>query len=224
MGLRVRQMTNEWFNTLATDLDGKWESYRVFLAPINWRLESGERYEINVVPTGERLVEPFEIAEGVLIAPGSYHWNRYRLEAQFASKRRLSGQVAWWFGEFYSGTLDEFVATASWKPSALFIMEFNATRNVGRLAEGNFTQQVIGTRARINVSPDLQFNSYMQYDNTTDSFGTNTRVRWTFSPLGELFVVYNHNIRELNPTPGTPREWRFDSNQLLVKLQYAWRY
>jgi len=223
-GLRVRQMTNEWFNTLATDLDGKWESYRVFLAPINWRLESGERYEINVVPTGERLVEPFEIAEGVIIAPGSYHWNRYRLEAQFASKRRLSGQVSWWFGEFYSGTLDEFIATASWKPSALFIMEFNATRNVGRLAEGDFTQQVIGTRARINVSPDLQFNSYLQYDNTTDSFGTNTRVRWTFSPLGELFVVYNHNIRELNPTPGTPREWRFDSNQLLVKLQYAWRY
>jgi hypothetical protein len=224
LGLRVRQMTNEWFNTLATDLDGTWESYRVFLAPINWRLESGERYEINWVPTGERLTEPFEIAEGVIIPPGRYHWNRYRLEAQFASKRRLSGQLSWWFGDFYSGTLDEFIATASWKPSALFIMEFNATRNVGRLAEGNFTQQVIGTRARINVSPDLQFNSYLQYDNTTDSFGSNTRVRWTFSPLGELFVVYNHNIRELNPTPGTQREWRFDSNQLLVKLQYAWRY
>jgi hypothetical protein len=223
-GLRVRQMTNEWFNTLATDLDGRWESYRVFLAPINWRLESGDRYEVNVVPTGERLVTPFEIATGVIIPPGSYHWNRYRLEAALASKRRFSGQFTWWFGEFYSGTLDEFIATASWKPSALFIMEFNATRNVGRLAEGDFTQDVVGTRVRLNVSPDLQFNSYMQYDNTTDSFGTNTRVRWTFSPLGELFVVYNHNIRELLPTPGIPREWRFDSNQLLVKLQYAWRY
>jgi hypothetical protein len=224
LGLRVRQMTNEWFNTLATDLNGKWESYRVFLAPINWRLESGDRYEVNVVPTGERLVAPFEIAEGVIIAPGSYHWNRYRLEAQLAAKRRLSGQFTWWFGDFYSGTLDEFIATAAWKPSALLIFEFNATRNVGHLAEGDFTQQVTGMRARVNVSPDLQFNSYLQYDNTTDSFGTNTRVRWTFSPLGELFVVYNHNIRELNPAPGTPREWRFDSNQLLVKLQYAWRY
>ena len=223
-GLRVRQMTNEWFNTLATDLDGRWESYRIFLAPINWRLESGDRYEINVVPTGERLVAPFEIASGVTIPAGSYHWNRYRLEAALASKRRFSGQFTWWFGEFYSGTLDELIATASWKPSALFIMEFNATRNVGRLAEGDFTQQVVGTRARLNISPDLQFNSYLQYDNTTDSFGTNTRVRWTFSPLGELFVVYNHNIRELIPTPGVPREWRFDSNQLLVKLQYAWRY
>ena len=224
LGLRVRQMTNEWFNTLATDLDGRWESYRIFLAPINWRLENGDRYEINWVPTGERLVAPFEIAEGVTIPPGSYHWNRYRLEAQFAAKRRLSGQVSWWFGDFYSGTLDEYIVTASWKPSALFIFEANATRNVGRLAEGNFTQQVTGLRARVNVSPDLQFNSYMQYDNTSDSFGTNTRVRWTFSPSGELFLVYNHNVLDLAPTPGQPREWRFDSNQLLVKVQYAWRY
>lgn len=224
LGLRVRQMTNEWFNTLVTDLDGRWESYRIFLAPVNWRLESGDRYEANVVPTGERLVEPFEIADDVVIPPGSYHWKRYRLEAALASKRRFSGQFTWWFGNFYSGTLDEFIATASWKPSALFIMEFNATRNVGRLAEGDFTQQVVGTRVRMNVSPDLQFNSYVQYDNGSDSFGTNSRVRWTFSPVGELFVVYNHNIRELIPSPGMPREWRFDSNQLLVKLQYAWRY
>ena len=224
LGLRVRQMTNEFFNTLATDLNGRWESYRVFMAPINWRLESGDRIEANIVPTGERLVQPFEIAEGVVLPPGSYHWNRYRAEVQLASKRRFSGQFTWWFGDFYSGTLGEYIVTASWKPSALFIFEFNSTRNEGRLAEGRFTQQVTGVRARVNVSPDLQFNSYMQYDNTTESFGTNTRVRWTFSPLGELFVVYNHNIRELIPTPGTPREWRFDSNQLLVKLQYAWRY
>ena len=224
LGLRVRQMTNEWFNTVVTDLHGKWESYRVFLAPVNWRLESGDRYEINVVPTGERLAEPFEITDGIEIPAGSYHWKRYRLEAQLASKRRFSGQFSWWFGGFYSGTLDEFIATASWKPSALFILDLNATRNVGHLAEGNFTQQVIGARARISVSPDLQFNSYMQFDNSTKGLGSNTRVRWTFSPLGELFVVYNHNVRELIPSRGTPREWRFDSNQLLVKVQYAWRY
>jgi hypothetical protein len=224
LGLRVRQMTNEWFNTLATDLDGRWESYRIFLAPVNWRLENGDRYEINVVPTGERLVVPFEIADGVTIPPGSYHWKRYRLEAALASKRRFSGQFTWWFGDFYSGTLDEFIATASWKPSALFIVEFNATRNAGRLAEGTFTQQVVGTRVRVNVSPDLQFNSYLQYDNQTDSFGSNSRVRWTFSPLGELFVVYNHNAKRLVPVSGDDLAWRFDSNQLLVKLQYALRY
>ena len=30
-------------------------------------------------------------------------------------------------------------------------------------------------------------------------------MRWTFSPLGEVFVVYNHNIREVIPPPGVPR-------------------
>lgn len=223
LGLHVRQMFNEFENTLVTDLDGKWESYRIFMAPINWRLESGDRFEFNVVPVGERLTAPFEIAEGVTIPEGTYHWNRYRLEAGFAAKRRVSAQVTWWFGDFYTGRLNEYQLTASWKPSALFIAELNATRNEGRLAEGSFTQQVVGTRLRVNVSPDLQFNSYVQYDNESKTFGTNTRVRWTFTPTGDLFVVYNHNLRTLDPLT-RDRQLRFISNQLLVKLQYALQY
>jgi hypothetical protein len=224
LGMRVRQMTHEFLNTIVTDPDGVWESYRIFLAPINWRLESGDRIEANVVPVGERLTAPFTIAEGVTVPAGTYSWNRYRVEAQFAAKRKLSGQATWWFGDFYTGRLDEYILTAAFKPSALFIMELNATRNVGRLEQGSFTQQVVGTRLRVNVSPDLQFNSYLQYDNGTNSFGTNTRVRWTFSPAGDLFVVYNHNVSELLDAFDRRRGWAFASNQLLVKVQYAFRY
>ena len=91
-------------------------------------------------------------------------------------------------------------------------------------------EEVIGTRFRLNASPDLQLSSYMQYDNGSRDFGTNTRLRWTFSPLGELFVVYNHNLtRELvaGGVPGSTldrRRWEFASNELLVKLQYVFRY
>ncbi len=224
LGLRVRQMFNEFLNTVVTDLDGKWESYRVFTAPVNWRLESGDRFEVNVVPTGERLSAPFEIADGVVLPPGSYHWNRYRLEFGLAAKRRFSAQAAWWFGEFYSGRLNEYSLTAAWKPSPLFIVELNTTHNVGRLAEGDFIQQVVGSRFRLNVSPDLQLNTYLQYDNGSGLVGTNTRLRWAFSPLGDLFVVYNHNMRELLDPVDRIRGYGFDSNQLLVKLQYAFRF
>jgi hypothetical protein len=78
-------------------------------------------------------------------------------------------------------------------------------------------------RLRVNVSPDLQVNSLVQYDNESESFGTNTRMRWTFSPLGDLFVVYNHNLRTRDPLT-RQRGPRFVSNQLQVKLQYALRY
>jgi hypothetical protein len=224
LGLRVRQMFNESLNTLVTDLSGNWESYRIFMAPVNWRLESGDRFEINVNPTGERLTAPFEIADGVTIPAGSYHWYRYRLEGGLASKRRFSGQATWWFGRFYTGKLDELIMTAAWKPSPLFIVELNATRNVGRLPQGDFTQEVIGSRFRFNVSPDLQLNSYVQYDDDSRLVGTNTRLRWTFSPVGDLFVVYNHNVRELLDSFLVRRGYGFDSNQLLIKLQYALRY
>jgi hypothetical protein len=224
LGLHVRQMFHESLNTLVTDLHGKWESYRIFTAPINWRLESGDRIEFNYVPTGERLAAPFEIADSVVIPAGSHHWTRWRLEAALASKRTVSGQFTWWFGDFYTGRLDELTFTAAWKPSALFILELNGTRNVARLQEGDFTQNVIGTRVRVNISPDLQFNSYLQYDNQTERFGTNARVRWTFSPVGDLFVVYNHNVNELRDVLDRHRGWRFTSNQLLVKAQYAFRY
>ena len=214
-----------WENELSyvAGLTGGWQSYRYFAAPINCRLESGDRFEFNIVPTGERLLEPFEVADGVTIPVGTYHFNRYRLEAGTASKRRLSGQLTWRFGQFYDGRLDQYELSAAWKPSAIFIMELTGERNVGRLRDGAFTEDVVGTRFRVNVSPDLQVNSLVQYDSESRDVGSNTRLRWTFTPTGDLFVVYNHNLRTIDPVSGM-RRWAFASNQLLVKLQYALRY
>jgi uncharacterized protein DUF5916 len=221
--LHIRQCFWENELSLVSGLSGGWQSYRYFMAPINCRLESGDRFEFNIVPTGERLAEPFEIADGVTIPPGAYHFNRYRLEAGLAAKRRVSGQGTWWFGRFYDGRLNQYEIIGAWKPSALFMLELSGERNAGRTPQGQFTQDVVGTRLRLNVSPDLQLTGFLQYDNDSDSFGTNSRLRWTFHPLGDLFVVYNHNLRTRDPVT-LRRQLVFASNQLLVKLQYAFRY
>jgi len=213
----IQQMFFEFQPFLATDLSGRWESYRTFWAPVNWRFRSGDRVEFNFNPTGERLTDPFEVSPGVLIPPGSYRWNQYRLELETAQKRRLYAQLTWWFGGFYDGTIDQYQWTGAWNPRPIVTVEFSGERNVGRLPSGDFTQTVTGTRLRINISPDLSISSYVQYDTESESVGTNTRLRWTFRPVGDLFIVYNHNVRSIVD------RWRLDSNQLLVKLQYAWR-
>lgn len=167
--------------------------------------------------------EPFEVADGVTIPAGAYHFNRFRLEGGLAAKRRFSARATWWFGQFYDGWLDQYALTAAWKPAALFILEVAGEHNVGRMPEGDFVQDLVGTRLRLNASPDLQLTSFLQYDNTSHSFGTNTRLRWTFDPLGDLFVVYDHNLRTRDPLTHH-RQLAFASNQLLVKLQYVFRY
>lgn len=212
-----QQLVHEFQPFIATDLTGKWESYRIFMAPVNWRFRSGDRFEFNVNPTGERLVEPFEVAPGVVIPVGPYHWRQYRLEVGTAQKRRLYTQLTYWFGGFYSGDLQQVIWTGAWNPTALFTIEFTGQRNIGDLPTGRFRQTLVGNRLRINVSPDLSIASYIQYDTDSDSIGVNTRLRWTFTPVADLFVVYNHNVRSLL------ERWQLDSNQLLVKLQYAWR-
>ena len=212
-----QQLVHEFRPFVATDLAGRWESYRVFIAPINWRFRSGDRFEFNANPVGERLVAPFEVSDGVVIAPGRYDWLQYRLEVGTAQKRRLYTQVTWWFGGFYDGTIDQVIWTGAWNPTALFTIEFSGERNIGRLPAGDFTQTVVGNRIRINVSPNLSVSSYVQYDTVSDSVGVNSRLRWTFRPEAELFVVYNHNVRSLVD------RWQLESNQLVMKVQYAFR-
>lgn len=214
----VRQIRNQFFFTMATDLDYEWESYQLFTAPINWRFESGERFEFNFVPVGERIVEGFEIADGVIIPPGSYHWIRYRLEGDIAAKRQVSGRLSWWFGGFYEGTLHQIQIRVAWKPSETATFELAGERNIGDLPFGDFTQELISGRVKINFTPNLQLNSLIQYDNETQNLGTNTRLRWIFHPFGDLFLVYNHNMIDIND------RWIKSSNQLLIKCQYAIRY
>lgn len=211
----------QWFAqlepTMVTDLRGQWESYEMFTAPINWRFESGDRLEFNVVPEGERITDVFTL-DGVSIPAGGYHWLRYRLEAGSAGKRPLSAQATWRFGGFYSGTLDQVLLVGAWHPASLIGIDFSGERDLGNLPEGRFTVTLVGVKVNLYVSPNLNVSSFVQYDTDGQSVGTNTRLRWTLAPVADLFLIYNHNVRDIDD------RWRLDSNQLLIKFQYAFRY
>jgi hypothetical protein len=217
-GWGVRQMFFEGRLTLVTNLDGRWESFHWSVVPLNWLFESGDQIEVSLAPQGERLVEPFEVADGVEIGPRAYRFTRFEVDLELASHRRLSGQATWSFGGFYTGHLHQLEASARWKPSATLSLALEAEHAIGRLPEGNFTESVAGARVRVNLSPDLQINSFIQYDTESRLLGANSRLRWIIGPTAELFVVYNHNVRDRLD------RWEFSSNQLLAKLQYALQY
>ena len=215
----IRQFFFESYFSLVTDLNNQWESYIIFTAPIHFLLESGDRFEFNIHPAGENLKEPFEIEDGIVLNVGEYNYMRYRLEFESASKRPVSGQATWWFGTFYTGTLDEIELEMSLRLTSNIIMDINYQKNIVKLKEGNFDQELFGSRIQLNFSSDLQLSSFIQYDNESNSFGTNTRMRWTITPLTDLYVVYNHNINKI-----TRNRWQFDSNQFIVKLSYGLWY
>ena len=88
------------------------------------------------------------------------------------------------------------------------------------LAATHFTEELYGVRFQLNVSPDLQFSSFTQYETESRELGSNNRLRWTFDPYGDLFLVYNHTLERSVTTD----RWAFVSNQLPVKIQFTRRF
>ncbi len=206
------------FGRLVTDLNGRRETWNVDVTPLNLTFRSGDEISLEVTPQGDRLDEPFEVSDTVLIRPGDYGFVRAQVEVETASKRAIGGEVRYAFGGFYDGTLQTLEATLLLRPVPTIVVTLEGELNRGRMPEGDFNEDLFAARLRVGFSPDLEFSSFVQYDTESRSLGTNTRLRWIFHPLGDLFVVYNHNLDR-----GTG-EWRYQSNELLVKVKYGFRY
>ena len=209
----------------ALRFDREWESYAAVLRPLDVLFESGDRLTVKIEPQGERPPDSFDVFSSptstVEIPIGTYHWTRYGLTGTLAPKRRASGEVSGSFGRFYAGHLRTLEAGIVIKLINALTLRLSTERNVGTLPEGDFSQYLHSARAEIKLSPDLQLTHFLQYDNESRSLGSSTRLRWTFHPLGDLFLALNHNLTRL--TEGDQNGWAFESDQVLVKLQYALR-
>ena len=213
----LRQMRNELFTQIVTDLKGKVYQWRIFLAPLNWSLESGDRIEFNIVPTMERVPEPFDLTDEVFVDEGTYHWTRYRIEWSSSAKRRFTGRLSWWFGSFYDGNMNQYQADVTWRLSHRFNVALEGEKSKGSLTSGLTDILLVRGKLNIFINPDFQIISYLQYDNQSRSLGMNTRIRWTYRSLLDVFLVYNRNWLEVDN--------RFSPmlNQFFIKIQYSWR-
>jgi len=206
-----------------TDPQGVLESWEYFMAPINVRFETGDRFEFNWNPHGEILLSPFTIAPGVVIPPGSYQFTRYRLEAQTSSHRSLQFGNTTWFGSFFDGHLTQWQNYLKWtSPKGRVQLEADVENDFGHLPQGNFVQRLWQLQGAYAWSPNLVLSSFIQYDTESQNVGTNTRLRWTIKPGNDLFIVWNRGWQRLilspNETSIVPQ-----SDVIAVKLRWTFR-
>jgi hypothetical protein len=230
----VRELTQELNFTLYNRLDNaSWQSYAISARPFDVLFHSGARFEFAIEPEGDRVPADtaYSLADNVDIPTGSYEWTRFTVGAHSAEKRRLRGHVVWESGDYYNGRLSTVEAGISVRASDLLTFEVNGERNTGTLtsllegstgdslAKVHVREDLISVRVEVNVSSDLQFATVTQYDTDSRELGSNNRLRWTFRPKGDLFVVYNYNaLRTLD------NQWHFKSYQLPIKVQYTMRF
>jgi hypothetical protein len=201
LGRFVRQFFFEASGDFYWDLEGRLETSRLSTTPFSLRTESGEQVGFNIVPNRDVLPYDFEIAEGVVLPPGSYGFTNCRLDFRTASHRPEVLNASWSFGEFYSGRYDDVTLglAAKFKGYASLSLDVNLVR--GRLPQGRFSENVYQVKADVFLSPDIGLMNYIQYDDISKLLGWSARLRWRISPGNEIYLVYNKNWeRRWDPT------------------------
>jgi hypothetical protein len=214
----IRHQHWELLTETIHDRDGRLLNWRIFTAPINLRLESGEHIEWNYMPEHEFLDAPFEIRTGVVVPPGGYTMHRYRAEVNTATKRRVIGDVSVRYGEFYGGSRVESSVGLRYRPSVHVALQIGLDRNDVSLPQGDFRTMIWRARADVGVTPALTINNFLQYDTDSRIAGLNSRLRWILRPGNDLFFVVN--LGRLNEED----RWSPAYERITSKVQYTLRF
>jgi hypothetical protein len=218
----VRQFFYQLEVLQVDDLHGITQTRRIFTAPFNADAESGEHYEFDWIPEYEALSAPFEIAHGVILPPGRYHFDRYRVETQSSEARswRIGNVVE--VGDFYSGRLSQVMPFVDWTvQGGKLRFKLSNETDYGRLPQGNFIQRLYILKASYAFSPDLIFSTLAQYDSTIGHIGLNARLQWTIAPGRDFFLVVDHGV-EVSVTDPNVRSAPI-ANIVIAKLRWDFR-
>jgi len=139
----------------------------------------------------EGLEEPFEIADGVVIPPGTYDgWEAaWRFRTDQSAMLSFDGGYDW--GSFFSGTRRGPLGTVTMRWGSRFSTSVRFERNNVDLDEGEFTTNLVGLRLGWFFTPRIFLQSLLQYSDQADTFSANIRFGWLGTAGTGLFVVYN---------------------------------
>ena len=215
----VRKFSWEGSVDYITDGAGRLET-RLQQGLFGIEFESGDRLFAGVTDNYEFLKKPFTIARGISIPVGAYSFLNSRVVYFLAQQRVMSGGLTFERGEFFGGdktSIGYFFGRVSLTPQ--FSVEPNLSFNWVNLPQGNFTTELVATRATYTLTPRMFVAALLQFNSGSDSLSTNIRLRWEYQPGSELFVVYTDERDTL-----TPRFPTLENRALVVKVTRLFRF
>ncbi len=163
------------------------------------QLENSDRFTVSATDRYELLRQPFTIAPGVTVPVGGYGFRSVLVGYAFGQQRPVSGSIAVGTGELWNGDITVVeLGRGRVEVTPQLSVEPSLSLNWVELPEGNFATSLSRVRVSYTVSPRMFFSGLLQHNFSGNTFSTNVRLRWEYSPGSELFVVYTED-RDTDP-------------------------
>ena len=180
--------------------------------------------EVDVTPGDivyQFLGQPLHLYKDISIPAGSYRFNNHQISYTSAGDRRITYNAAFQWGDYYTGTIKVGTVGAQYRPNAHLALAINDTLNVFRLPQGNFNIDLAGLQVSYAFTRFLNLTTFLQADTSqTKAASANIRLRYTFRPDSDLYVIYNLGTRFQSLVAGNPQLLR--EEKFAVKVTYSW--
>src|ERR1700730_15620042 len=170
----------------------------------------------------QRITTPFHIYKNVFIANGLYHFTRHQLYYESSQDHRFTYSVIDRFGDYYGGSLNEFLVQANYRPTAKFSISASETWNRFRLPlpSGDFSVVLASLQGNYSFSRLLTFTSLIPMDTSnTQAVSANLRLRYNYRPDSDLYIIYNVGTQFASIAPANPPQVR--ETRFAVKFTYS---
>lgn len=168
----------------------------------HWEWKSGLEIHTGTNFTREGLREPFEIAGGVVVPPGTYDHQEFQLLVITNQGRALSFEGRAVVGGFFGGHRRLLNPSLKARHGDALNLELGYERNDVELPGGSFDTNLAKARLSWSWTPRLFLQGLVQYNDQAELWSANLRFGWLSSANTGLFVVYNENRDILGPGSG----------------------
>lgn len=219
-GLRSVRAGIGSFTTL--DLSGNVATYRHTFPRLKLTTERGDLLEATLAQERDVLSRDFSVLPGLVIPPGGYSYTRFETTATLDPSRPLSAKLRARVGEFYNGHRDDYLAQLSWRPDHRVFVQTSYELRRLRLDAGARDVRISALRLDLSANPRLSWRNVLQHDSVSEQLGVNSRLRWTYNGVNDLFLVLNRGFDLSDERDAEGADTAFQ--ELTAKLGFTLRY
>jgi hypothetical protein len=218
----IFQASYEFLVNRVTDNSGNVQSQLFTYRPVHLTMRSGDVVDLTAFVDHETLASPFAIAPYVRCPAGPYDFQRYGLDLITSSHRTIQFTNSSYFGGYYDGHLYHQTNQLNWTPfRGKLATGIMADNYFGHTPQGNFVERLWQFKGALSWSPDLSLSTFIQYDNVSFALSSNTRLRWTFRPGDDFYVIWDRTWVHNAAHPGVNLDP--DAESITAKIRWTFR-
>lgn len=192
--LGVRKMLfKPWeFSIYRTQSTQELESFFNESRPLGFILKTGDSFEFNLIQSYDRIDEPFDLTNLIVVDIGKYYMHRTEFQINSYQGRRFFTELLYNWGTLYGGQINTFSAMlgVNINKHLNFTVQFESNKlNIYSVAD-NIYQLVSAITYAFTTK--LDFSLLTQYNSEVDGLLTNIRIHWIPKIGSDFYFVWNN--------------------------------